>query len=29
LKLIIDGRNCLNKKNIKKLNIIYKGIGND
>jgi UDP-N-acetyl-D-glucosamine dehydrogenase len=29
LKLILDGRNCLNKKNIKKLNIIYKGIGNE
>ena len=27
VKVIIDGRNCLNKKEIEKLKIIYKGIG--
>ncbi len=27
VKIIIDGRNCLDKNKIKKLNIIYKGIG--
>ena len=27
VKVIIDGRNCLNKKEIEKLQIIYKGIG--
>lgn len=26
-KIIIDGKNCLNKKNIEKLGIFYKGIG--
>jgi UDP-N-acetyl-D-glucosamine dehydrogenase len=29
LKVIIDGRNCLNKEKIKSLGIIYKGIGNE
>ncbi len=27
VKVIIDGKNCLNKNNIKKFNVIYKGIG--
>lgn len=27
IKVIIDGRNCLNKTEVSKLNIIYKGIG--
>lgn len=27
VKIIIDGKNCLNKNNIKKFNVIYKGIG--
>ncbi len=27
IKIIIDGKNCLNKEKIKKLGIIYKGIG--
>lgn len=27
IKLVVDGRNCLNKKEIKKVGIIYKGIG--
>lgn len=26
-KIIIDGRNCLNKEEIKKMNILYRGIG--
>lgn len=27
IKVVIDGRNCLNKNEIQKMNIIYKGIG--
>lgn len=27
IKIVIDGRNCLNPEKIRKLNIIYKGIG--
>ncbi|GAG17133.1 unnamed protein product, partial [marine sediment metagenome] len=27
IKLIIDGRNCLDKEKIKELNIVYRGIG--
>ncbi|MDP3640040.1 MAG: UDP-glucose/GDP-mannose dehydrogenase family protein, partial [Nanoarchaeota archaeon] len=27
IKIIIDGRNCLDKKKIQKLGIVYKGIG--
>ena len=27
IKIVIDGKNCLNKNSIKKENIIYKGIG--
>ncbi|MBI2666095.1 hypothetical protein HYX13_00625, partial [Candidatus Woesearchaeota archaeon] len=27
IKIIIDGRNCLDKEKIKSLGIIYKGIG--
>ena len=27
IKVIIDGKNCLNKNNIKKFDIVYKGIG--
>ncbi|MFA6325460.1 MAG: UDP binding domain-containing protein [Candidatus Paceibacterota bacterium] len=27
VKVVVDGRNCLNKEEIQKLNIIYKGIG--
>jgi len=27
IKIIIDGRNCLDKKEIEKMGIIYKGIG--